>query len=270
MSIVREGEANASGMLLAMRIVSLSPAATEILFSLGLGKDIVCTDQFSNFPEEAKAIPHLRGHTEVRPEELTKFNPDIVLTGTVIQQKLAQELRGKGFQVIHQDARTLAQVFESIRELGVIFVGEERAVELIQKVQREFDSVKRKAKNLPRRPRVYIEEWHQPPMASGNWVPEVVQIAGGKSFPIIAGELSREVMLEEVQAFDPDLIVISWCGAGKLADKKLLIERERWGSLRAVHSGSLKVIDDSFLNRPGPRLAEGAQRLFGWMFEMLH
>ena len=76
--------------------------------------------------------------------------------------------------------------------------------------------------------------------------------------------------LQEVTKFDPDLIVISWCGAGSLAEKKLLLEREGWGELRAIKQGSVRVIDDSLLNRPGPRLVEGCQRLYGWGFEMLH
>lgn len=107
-------------------------------------------------------------------------------------------------------------------------------------------------------------------MVSGNWVPEIIRIAGGQSFPIKDGELSHEVTLDQVAAFNPDLIVISWCGAGNLADKEILLKREGWGNLRAVQSGHVRVIDDSLLNRPGPRLVEGAQRIYGWLFEQLH
>src|SRR5438552_1856186 len=109
-----------------MRIVSLSPAATEILFALGLGEEIVCVDQFSNVPEEAKRLPHLRGHQEISGDELKKFSPEIVLTGTVIQEKLAHELRTADFGVVHQDPRTIHQIYESIRQLGTIF---ERSME---------------------------------------------------------------------------------------------------------------------------------------------
>jgi iron complex transport system substrate-binding protein len=127
--------------------------------------------------------------------------------------------------------------------------------------------VKAKAKHLQGRPRVYVEEWHQPPMASGNWVPEIVRAAGGEPFPILPGALSREVTLDEVARFGPALIVISWCGAGSLADKNLLLQRGGWDALSAVQQGSVRVIDDSLLNRPGPRLVEGAQRLYGWLAE---
>jgi iron complex transport system substrate-binding protein len=260
-----------------MRIASLSPAATEILFAIGCGKDIVCVDQFSNFPDAAKQIPHVRDHQKIEPEDLKQFGPEIVITGTVIQQKLSEQLKDAGFGVIHQDPRTINAIYESIRQLGTILEKTLEAEELILSMQQNFNNVKKKSVLLPKKLKVYIEEWHQPPMVSGNWVPEIIRIAGGESFPVSAAGplhatavLSREVTLHEVDAFNPDLIVISWCGAGVLAPKELLLERAGWSDLRAVKEGHVRVIDDSLLNRPGPRLFEGAQRIYGWLFEMLH
>jgi iron complex transport system substrate-binding protein len=76
--------------------------------------------------------------------------------------------------------------------------------------------------------------------------------------------------LGEIQTFDPDVIVLSICGAGALATKDLLTNRPGWAQLRAVQNNHLFIIDDSLLNRPGPRLTEGAKRLFGWMFQVMH
>lgn len=260
-----------------MRIASLSPAATEILFAFGLGKDIVCTDQFSNFPDEAKAIPHLKDHQKINEDALREFQPEIVLTGTVIQEKLAEILRAEGFGVVHQDPRMLGQIYESIRQLGTIFSVERAAEALILQMQQGLNAVKKKAALLPRRLKVYVEEWHLPPMASGNWVPEIVRMAGGEPFPPSTrlrrtheGYLSWEVTLEEVKKFNPDLMVISWCGAGALADKNIVLQRPDWQELSFVQKKQVRVIDDSLLNRPGPRVVEGAQRLYGWMFELLH
>ncbi len=257
-----------------MKIASLSPAATEILFGLGTGlgtdHEIVCVDQFSNFPDSAKSLPHVKGHQEIHAEDLKKFSPEIVITGTVIQQKLAEELREADFAVIHQDPRTINQIYESIRQFGTILERPMEADDLVLKMQQALNATKKKSSLLPRKLKVFVEEWHRPSMVSGNWVPEVIRIAGGQSFPIKDGELSREVTLDEVARFDPDLIIISWCGAGALADKDILMKREGWGSLRAIRDGHVRVIDDSLLNRPGPRLVEGAQRIYGWLFEMLH
>jgi iron complex transport system substrate-binding protein len=253
-----------------MRIASLSPAVTEILFALGLEEQIVCTDQFSNFPEEAKDIPHLRDHQDISLEDLIKYEPELVCTSTVIQEKLAEKLRNAGSSSVHFDTRSINTLYEGIRQMGLLFSVEQEAEELILSMQQGFNDVKKKAGLLPSRAKLYIEEWHEPPMASGNWVPEIAHLAGCQQFPISAGELSREVTLEEVAAYDPDLIVISWCGAGLLADPALLTGRAGWGDLRAVSEGNIRVIDDSLLNRPGPRLVEGAQRLYSWVFELQH
>jgi len=253
-----------------VRIASLSPAATEILFRMGKGKEIVCTDQFSNFPEDAKRIPHLKDHQKVRIADVQEHAPELILTATVIQKQLADMLRAAALPAVHQDPRTLNAIYEDIKALGILVQAEKESKELVEWMKKEFAAVQQKVKLLPRKAKVYVEEWHLPPMASGNWVPEVVALAGGIPFPIKSGELSREVTLAEVQAFDPDLIVVSWCGAGHLADKNLFMNREGWGVLRAVRDGRVKVIDDSLLNRPGPRLTDGAKMLYGWIFEMLH
>lgn len=269
-----------------MRIASLSPAVTEILFALEQQKNIVCSDTFSDFPESAKAIPHLKDHQKISADVLRTYTPDIVFTSTLAQDRLAKELKDEGFGVIHQDPRSIGEIYESIRQIGIILGCEARAHALTETMQQGFNDTKRKAAMFFRKPKIYVEEWHNPPMMSGNWVPEVVKIAGGigleilKSGQVISGQKSevsdkrnppsREVSLEEVRMFDPDLIVLSISGAGNVASKELLTNRAGWNELRAVKENHLFVIDDSLLNRPGPRLTEGAKRLFGWMFQVLH
>ncbi len=291
-----------------MRIASLSPAVTEILFDFGMGKQIVCFDQFSNFPEEANANPQMRGHHSVKPDDVREFSPDIVFTGTVIQKNLADDLRAAGLSVIFQDPRSIHDIYESIRQIGAIVSAEPQAEALVLSMQQGFNAVKKKSALLPSRPKIYVEEWpafapvgategrpsplrtgpttagrpsslrigstsqSRPsnPYVSGNWVPEIVRLAGGTPFPIAPGELSRGVTLQAVLSFNPDLAVLSWCGAGSLADKTLFLKRQGWEDLHVIGSNRVRVIDDSLLNRPGPRLVEGAQRLYGWMFEMLH
>jgi len=258
-----------------MRIASLSPAATEILFALGVGKQIVCTDQFSNFPEEAKAIPHVRDMVKIDPEDIRPFAPDVVFLGTSIQTKLAETLRAADFSVVHDDPRSLADIYAWMMSIGAIVDREAQAKALVLAMQKGFREVEKKARAMYAGRGVplahlYIEEWHAPPFASGNWVPEIARIAGGEQFPIASGALSPEVTLDQVTEWNPDLLVISWCGAGALASKELLLHRPGWDRLRAVQQGNVKVIDDSLLNRPGPRLVEGSQRLYGWIFEMLH
>lgn len=253
-----------------MRLSSLSPAVTEILFAMGQGRNIVCTDQFSDYPDEVKAVPHLKDHQKVKTEDVASFKPDIVFTSTLVQEKLAEKLKKDGLGVVHQDPRTIAEIYLMIREIGQLLDCGARAEALIGTMQQGFNMTKKKAGLFPKRPKVYVEEWHNPPMVSGNWVPAVVKLAGGVPLAVGERQPSRAVTLEEVQAFDPDLIVLSICGAGSVASKELLTGRAGWADLRAVRENHVFVIDDSLLNRPGPRLTEGASRLFGWVFQVAH
>ncbi len=248
-------------------------------------RNIVCTDQFSDYPEAAKGLPHLKDHQKIDTEALRVFAPEVVFTSTLVQQKLAEKLREEKFGVIHQDPRSIPEIYDSIRQIGIILSCEPRAQALIATMQQGFNDTKKKSGLFFRKPKVYVEEWHHPPMVSGNWVPEVVKLAGGTPFPVFSAGISprdsatpndgknppsREVSLEEILTFDPDMIVLSICGAGTVANKELLTSRAGWNDLRAVKENHLFVIDDSLLNRPGPRLTEGAKRLFGWMFQVLH
>lgn len=253
-----------------MRVASLSPAVTEILFALEQQKKIVCTDMFSDFPDAARDIPTLKEHQKIDPEELRTFNPEIVFTQTLVQARLAEELKNAGFAVIHSDPRSIGDLYETIRSIGMLLDCGPRAHALIATLTQGFNDTKRKSGLLHRKARVYVEEWHNPPMVSGNWVPELIKLAGGIALPLPPGAPSREVTLQEIHAFDPDLIVLSICGAGSIANKELLTSRPGWNELRAVKENHLFVIDDSLLNRPGPRLCEGAKRLFGWIFQVMH
>ena len=266
----------------AQRVVTLAPALTELVYAANAQDKLVGVSAYSDYPDAAKTIPHLKDHQKVDSEALRAYQPEVVFTATLVQEKLAEKLRSEEFAVVHQDPRSITDIYDSIRQIGIILGCEARAQALVAVMQQGFNDTKRKSGLFFRKPRVYVEEWHHPPMASGNWVPEIVKIAGGIPFPltervyspavdaIMKNPPSREVNLAEIQQFDPDVIVLSICGAGQVANKELLTGRAGWNELRSVQENHLFVIDDSLLNRPGPRLTEGAKRLFGWMFQALH
>ncbi len=243
-----------------MRVVSLAPSATEIVFALRRGDQLVGRTSFCDFPPEAEKIPALGGWTTANLNAVLALKPDLVLTSTFLQDNIATALKARGVTVCHTDPKTLADVlvsFETTAEaLGVPVSG--RA--LRGAVESKLVALTPRTYNLS--PRVYAEEWPSPPMASGNWVPELIQLAGGVSF-MPSGVPSRYVTLEEVQRFDPDVIVLNYCGMKTSAQVQVsgFQSREGWGSLRAARAGRVVVVDDSLLNRPGPRLVEGARAL---------
>lgn len=242
------------------RVVSLAPSATEIVFALGCGDTLVGRTAFCDTPEAAKLVPALGGWTTANVDAVVALHPDLVLTSTFLQERIVSALRERGVRVCHTDPRTFADVlasFEDIgRELGVPQRGREvRARVAAAMVSR---ATARSAAPL----RVYAEEWHDPPMASGNWVPDLLRLAGADTL-LAPGERSRAVSLEEVRAFAPEVIVLNYCGMGTHARPAVLRQRPGWYDLPAVRQGRLHVIDDSLLNRPGPRLREGFLQLRG-------
>lgn len=236
-----------------MRIISLSPSITEILFALGAEDQLVGVTTYCDFPEEAKKKPKMGDWVNIDFEKLKAADPFIVFTSTIVQEKLSEKLKTAGFRVIHFDIRKLSDVYNCIRYVGLV-AGKDGDW-LVAKMESEFAKIWKGSEGMKR---AYVEEW--PMTVSCNWVPELIAIAGGVSLGK-TGVLSHKITTDEIKKFNPDIIVISWCGVGTRVPKEKIVERPGWKSLKAVMKDKIFVIDDSLLNRPGPRLVEGAKLL---------
>lgn len=243
-----------------IRIVSLSPASTEVAFALGAGESLVGVTRYCDFPPSATEVPKVGGWLDPELEKVTSLKPDLVLTNSFLQEKIASELRARGLAVLHSDPHDLSGVFASITNLGFELGVRGQAKRIVEKMKSRLADIAFLVRSESRKP-VYVEEWHKPPMVAGNWVPELVELAGGTNCGISAGERSREISLLELKTKNPELIVLSWCGFGEKSNVGEVAERKGWNELGAVKSNSIFAIDDSLLNRPGPRLAQGMERL---------
>lgn len=268
-----------------MRIISLAPSATEVVFALDRGDQLVGRTAFCDYPSEAKKIPTVGGWTTANIENVLALNPDLVLTSTFLQDRIVGTLRNCGILVCHADPRTLVDVLDSFVTIATALGVPDRGAALRSQVESEFASLLPTAHPVEARdpeegrgphgalrprgfsgsllPRIYAEEWPEPPMASGNWVPDLISLAGGTPlFP--SGQPSRKVSLDEIAAFDPDVILLNYCGMAVVpAEKQAARVRSRpeWQNLRAVRAGRIVVLDDALLNRPSPRLVEGARAI---------
>lgn len=244
-----------------MHVVSLAPSATEIAFALGCGDQLIARTAFCDYPLEARRVPALGGWTTADVASVIALKPDLVLTSTFLQDGIAAELRAHGCTVCHTDPRTLPDVLESFRATATALGVAERGETLRTQVASALRSLT--TGHGLAAPTVYAEEWHHPPMASGNWVPELIAAAGGRSF-LPPGERSRPVRLDEIQQFDPDMVILNYCGMERIppdAQAAQFQSREGWRELRAVQARRVMVLPDSLLNRPGPRLVAGAQAI---------
>lgn len=249
-----------------MRIVSLAPSNTEILFALGVGEQVVGVTAFCDYPQEVKTLPKVGGWTTANSHKILALKPDLVITSTFLQQEAPQRFRNYPFKLLHVDPKDLNSVFESFLTIGKAVKRQHQARTLVKKMHQELKKPTRTtpsptSHNLNREPRIYIEEWHQPPMVSGNWVPELVVLASADYFPIKPSQPSRAVTDEEINAFNPEIILLSLCGFGKRPTADIVTKRKAWKSIYAVKNNRVYVVDDSYFNRPGPRLIKGLEQL---------
>jgi iron complex transport system substrate-binding protein len=237
------------------RVVSLAPSATETLHALGASDRLVGVTHHCE--ADARAVG---GWLSPDYEAVVECDPDLVLTADDLQNDIAADLREQGHEVFHAAPATLDEVVESFADLGAAVGVPDEGEALARRARNRLDRVDRLVPEADAdRPVVYCEEWSEPPMAAGNWVPEAVEAAGGR-YPFVSpGERSREVSSAEVEAAGPEHVVLHVCGHGDRTDPETVIRRD-W-SLPAIERENVHILDDSLLNQPSPRLVEGVETL---------
>jgi iron complex transport system substrate-binding protein len=241
------------------RVVSLAPSATATLSAMD-AEDVVS----GVTAHCALDRPVVGGWLNPDYDRLAEIGPDLVCTADALQADISEELRERGYDVCHVEPETLDEVIDSFAALGRA-VGRPEAGDLLAADARERVAAVRASRearvatgdgrNRNAHPVVYCEEWGDPPMAAGNWVPEAVEVAGGRYPFCDPGGRSREVTRERVEAADPEHVVVHHCGHGDRVDANILDDRG-WDLDAAVH-----VLDDDLLNQPSPALIDGIETL---------
>jgi iron complex transport system substrate-binding protein len=275
-----------------VRIVSLLPSTTEILFALGAGDDVVAVTFECDTPAEARtrtivstsamtsglspaeidayvAAAVARGDDLYRLEAdaLRSLDPDLVVTQdlcavcavdvTTVDAALAH--LGCQAEVLTVDAHTLDEVLESVLLLGRATGHEAVAGDLVASLRARLDAVRASVAGR-RRPRVAVLEWTDPPYAPGHWIPEMVELAGGACVLGTAGEKSTRILWDDLYAARPDVVVVAPCGydrAGAQAQTDALVRDGLLPDGVLVHP----VDADGMWARPGPRLVDGVEEL---------
>lgn len=243
------------------RIVSLAPSNTEILYALGAESQLVACTRYCDFPSEAAKKPRVGGWLDIKEELVLRHEPDLLLTSTFVQNKITERYKKLGMNIESLMPTTLVGVYNSIKKIGKLVAKEKEAEKLVRQINKKVIEIKNKSRFADHTPRLYIEEWHKPPTVSGNWVPTLAKIARANYNLIRAGHHSREISLEEIQKYNPEYIIMSICGLKNNAPKEWVTKRKGWENLSAVKNNRVFVIDDSYLNRPGPRLIMGLEML---------
>jgi iron complex transport system substrate-binding protein len=229
-----------------MRVVSLAPSATNVVVALDAEDRLV--GRTTHCSADASTVG---GWLNPDYEAVAECDPDVVLTSDDLQAEVRDALRDRGFDVHHVEPATLDDVLASFADVGAAIGLPERGDALEADYRERVEAVRESAPDD--RPVVYCEEWADPPMAAGNWVPDAVEAAGGRYPFVPAGERSREVDPTAVREADPEHAVVHICGTGEQTDAD---PAARWDLDADVH-----VVDDSLLNQPSPRLVDGIEHL---------
>src|SRR3954462_12546694 len=248
------------------RIVCLTEETTETLYLLGEERRIVGISGFTVRPPRARREkPKVSAFTSAKIDRILELRPDLVLGFSDLQADIAAELVRAGIEVHVFNQRSVGEILRMIATLGALVGCVSKAGALIEEMQRGLDDIRAAAARLPRRPRVYFEEWAEPQISGIRWVSELTGIAGGDDcFPELAREsLGRHRIIAdalEVPRRAPDIIFGSWCG--KKFRPGRVAARPGWCEVPAVRDGHLYEIKSSIILQPGPAaLTDGLRAL---------
>jgi len=238
------------------RIVCLTEEPTETLYALGEQHRIVGISGFTVRPPAARREkPKVSAFTSAKIDAILALKPDFAIGFSDIQADIAAELVRRGVEVWISNHRSVDGILDYIRRLGALVGAGARADAWAGELQRGLDAIAADAARLPRRPRVYFEEWDEPPITGIRWVAELIRIAGGDDiFPERAAmPLARDRILadaSEVVRRAPDIIFGSWCG--KKFRPEHVAARPGWDAIPAVRDGELHEIKSPIILQPGP------------------
>ncbi|AJM92390.1 cobalamin-binding protein [Nitrosopumilus piranensis] len=280
------------------RIVSFLPSATELIYELGAQEDLYGVTHECKFPTEASLKPKVINSVidsekltssqintitcqllndkkdifELNEKNLIDANPDIIITQETCsvcaaytnQVNKAIKILEKKPSVYSMDPHNLEEIFESVREIGIVLGREVKAQEILESLKKRIQKIKNRVKD--KSSKVLALEWLDPFFTAGHWIPEMIKIAGGRNLISRAGEHSRRMSFEEVKESNPDIIILMPCGFDVkrtvLEYKSILAKNQAWLNIDAVKNNKVFAVDaNSFFSKPSIRTIEGIEIL---------
>lgn len=248
------------------RIVCLTEEPTEVLYGLGEQDRIVGISRFTVRPPEARREkPRVSGFTSAPLERILELEPDLVVGFSDIQAEIARHLIKEGVEVWISNHRTVDGILGYVRRLGAMVGRASEADAWARRLAAHVETVQRSGASLPKRPRVYFEEWDDPMISGIGWVSELIEIAGGEDVfadNARSGLAKDRIIADpaEVVRRRPDLLLASWCG--KKYQPERVWARPGWEELEAVRARRAFEIPAEIILQPGPAaLSDGLDRI---------
>ena len=285
------------------RVLSLLSSTTEIIYALGCGDRLVGRSHECDYPEEVSELPictipkfNVDGTSREVDDEvkslvqsalsiyyineklLKELKPDIIFTQSQCEvcavsvsdvENALKNITGLSSRVISVEPNSIEYIFNDILTIAKILNVRKKGKELVELIKAKIDSTE-KIVYQKSSPSVAAIEWIDPLMAAGNWVPQLIRVAGGKNLFGEAGKHSPWMKYNDLVEQDPEIIIVMPCGYDikkSLIEIKTLESKKGWGSLKAVRNRNVYITDgNQFFNRPGPRIIESLEILL----EIIH
>ena len=243
----------------ATRVVSLAPSNTEMAFAVGAGGKLVAGTSYDDYPAAAKALPKVGGFSTPSVEKIISFRPDLVLATGGIQAPLRSKLEKLGVKVFVINPSTFNGVYADLTNLGKLMGTSAQATKVADTMKQRATAIEQKVAGLPKQ-NVFVEIYSKPLMTAGTgtYIDNMVALAGGTNIGDAAGSgyptFSEEVLFKD----NPPVYIAT---TGSMQSPGQIAKRSGYNALQAVKDGRVYVIDQNFLDRPGPRLIDGLQEL---------
>ena len=286
-------------MTASLKICSLLPSATEIVFALGRGADLVAVTHECDFPPEAARLPVItrsalehrtHGSREIHnhissaihagssiyvldQDLLERLNPDLILTQELcdvcavsyeVVERAVDRLEGQRV-ILSLEPTSLGGILETVEQVGEATGTQARAGAVARELQQQIDQIAVMAQTASGGPRVFAMEWLDPPFTAGHWVPEMIRLAGGRDELAQEGCPSSQIDWSRIAEHDPEIIILMPCGftLERTSEEFARVTLpDEWRGLSAVRSRQVYAVNGSaYFNRPGPRIVEGLEIL---------
>ncbi|WP_163997991.1 cobalamin-binding protein [Pyxidicoccus caerfyrddinensis] len=246
------------------RVVCMTEETTEVLYRIGAGDLVVGVSGFTVRPPEARKKPRVSSFLDANFERILDLKPDLVLGFSDLQADIGRELCKRGVPVYLFNQRSIAEILQTVRLTGALVGRAEDAARLAEELTANLERHAEAADRLPRRPRIFFEEWHEPLISGIRWVSELVELVGGEDVcresRASHGAKGRIFEPEEVAKRNPDAVIASWCG--RKAKREKIASRPGWAEVTAVVEDQLYEVKSSLILQPGPAaLSDGVAQL---------
>jgi len=245
-----------------MRLISLTSSNTEIVWALGCLDWLVGVDSNSDFPPEVAQIERVGPDLQIDLGTVVALKPDLVLASLSVpgMERVIEGLERRKIPHIILDPETLQDVYADVETVARLLAVERQGQHVVRAMRWMMAKARGSLPNWIRPPRVMVEWWPKPMIAAGkrSWVTQMLWALGAENAFAHLDVRSKPLSKEEVEEAQPDLIAVSWCGARKLRPE-IVLKREL--DIPALRNRQVFVLEEAYLGRPGPRLAEGVKKL---------